>query len=1513
MGKRDRDGGSSPGAGERSNLEAKPIFLRQGVDYLGFLNAKLRDLRGWATLLNELVQNADDPENTTTIRLDVTDTALIVENDGVFSDCGQVAEDRCGLDVAGDGRKCCDFHAFRRVASGHKRVEENTTGAFGIGFISVYQVTDRPALRSGRWNFVLNPESDEIRRIEATELDFFNGTRFQFPWARTASSLRGRLGLEPVPNDVVDKMCAELRIAMQYAAPFLSQLQTLELLRNGAKEFEVRCERDDTASQILVQAGAATDMWLKLEASFKDDATLLKHQHGSGIEAKKRADIAVAVPMYDLPPAGRLYATLPTEHEIELPVLINADFFPSSDRKRILFDQDYQGEWNRAAIRAAAGAIAADLIRLRDSLRHENLWRLFDSMKRLESAAAERRTEAAFATFWQLVSPALKQGEYIRTTSGGWARPDAVRLIQNARDDGSIVPLLEQIGLRIVNLDLQPFSNLLRDRDIGVRYLGLDDLTTALVARGANVPLSVDDAPDWLRSSKNRAQLGGVIERMLERVAKEQKAVAASRVLDCSIVLTNAKTLAPARQLRKFDGKASNLMAHLCSPGYWASPDNSPEILALVRPFSLQDLVNELSQRPEKIQEIGAATPAWIRDILSWINAHRGQLANDEPLRRKLRATRIWLSGGLLCSLDELAVPGDFDDPLKLARIVDADISAQYRTLLTEDLQATELTLRNYLLHHVPKAFAASRAPSNSTSRQLVALLVEHLGSFADDRAVAMVLRALPIVECRDKEFRTADHVYFESAFVSSVLGKDVAFARIPVSATLTTNHLLTFLGVRSKPSAVDISQRILHLTLEPPASESIQGVQRIFAGLAEHWQELRDEHGGLATLRSIQWLPAEGSSQWHSAKEVFSSARRYLFESQGRFLLIPPGVQRKAADFLAFLGISANPQLDQVVRHLLHCSSSATDVNAEVYTELNHKYSEPEVLQLRNKSCLAMGGGKYSNPSRAFWRPHVFGGYRVTLPEDWRRFQELLKRLEVAEEPTAQDAANVLAEISSHYVDNGKLSDADRTTVMDCWNFLSRFDAGGQTPWDLTLSQLKVVPNEAGFLRLPTDIFFEDRPGLADKFAGQLDSHVISRPEAAWRGMSRAGVRPLSVAVKVNLVECDNPIHDESATRQLADKWAAARRIFAASPDPSVQPHRMTSPELWSADRLVTFHQMAAMRSPDEEVAAFFDSGANRLYFSRTAPGADVATAREIAFGLFPDPSAGGLVGTIREVLNATDARSAHEILDEFGIPQIELAREGLAGDTAASLPASSENDEDSVDDQSSWGDYDSQSESGTGSPNETDTSGSDQSNNEGKTAEETGGDGEGEPSADGNPSGRSGSGKGGRSSGKGGSSNSKPKPRAMLRSYMQHNPDAESDDDDGLSPEALARRQEVDARGVAEVLKYERAAGRAAVSMDHDNVGFDIKSIDGRGRVLRYIEVKSMSGKWDGFGVGLSRPQFAMNQKEKSLFWLYVVEEAAGLAPKVHAIKDPASQIVQYRFDEGWLSVKEQPPEGF
>lgn len=93
-------------------------------------------------MAHELIQNADDAPTATSMCFDIKDDALIVDNDGVFSDCGSVEEAECPWKSIRGHR--CDFHRIRNIASGDKRSEPNTTGAFGIGFITVYQITDRP-------------------------------------------------------------------------------------------------------------------------------------------------------------------------------------------------------------------------------------------------------------------------------------------------------------------------------------------------------------------------------------------------------------------------------------------------------------------------------------------------------------------------------------------------------------------------------------------------------------------------------------------------------------------------------------------------------------------------------------------------------------------------------------------------------------------------------------------------------------------------------------------------------------------------------------------------------------------------------------------------------------------------------------------------------------------------------------------------------------------------------------------------------------------------------------------------------------------------------------------------------------------------------------------------------------------------------------------------------------------------------------------------------------------------
>jgi len=107
-----------------------------------------------AAIIKELLQNADDAQATTvSVILDertapsslpekfcpIQSPALLVGNDASFKLPTEVME----------GEKD-DFSAIRSVASGHKAGQATSAGRFGIGFNSVYFITDNPVIFSRR-------------------------------------------------------------------------------------------------------------------------------------------------------------------------------------------------------------------------------------------------------------------------------------------------------------------------------------------------------------------------------------------------------------------------------------------------------------------------------------------------------------------------------------------------------------------------------------------------------------------------------------------------------------------------------------------------------------------------------------------------------------------------------------------------------------------------------------------------------------------------------------------------------------------------------------------------------------------------------------------------------------------------------------------------------------------------------------------------------------------------------------------------------------------------------------------------------------------------------------------------------------------------------------------------------------------------------------------------------------------------------------------------------------------
>ena len=423
-------------------------YLSRTTDYLGDLGAKLRDLQGYATLAHELIQNADDAP-ASWMNFTIKKDALILDNDGVFASCGQVEDSQCAWTGKGNDSHKCDFHRLRLIGSGDKRLQEGTTGAFGIGFISVYQLTDQPELISSGRHWILHEERTENQRIEECpgclecSRPDLPGTRFILPFARDETALlRRALRAESVPENVTAHLSEELKRCLPVAMLFLKNLSTIEVNQDGCSP--LKFEREIDGDTLLISQGNSTNdrVWHLLRGNFEERAQELRRQHPGLIEQKRSSDVVVALPQLKWT-AGLLCACLPTEESPGLPFHINADFFPSNDRKRVILGHDYQSLWNREALLAAAGIVAGNVRRLTEMLGAERFWHLANTLQELARTSANDGQDGVWKAFWEVLQVPLRTEAVIPISSGDWVSArGGVALLQD-EDEAANIPVLE--------------------------------------------------------------------------------------------------------------------------------------------------------------------------------------------------------------------------------------------------------------------------------------------------------------------------------------------------------------------------------------------------------------------------------------------------------------------------------------------------------------------------------------------------------------------------------------------------------------------------------------------------------------------------------------------------------------------------------------------------------------------------------------------------------------------------------------------------------------------------------------------------------------------------------------------------------------------------------------------------------------------------------------------------------------------------------------------------------------
>ena len=142
----------------------------------------------------------------------------------------------------------------------------------------------------------------------------------------------------------------------------------------------------------------------------------------------------------------------------------------------------------------------------------------------------------------------------------------------------------------------------------------------------------------------------------------------------------------------------------------------------------------------------------------------------------------------------------------------------------------------------------------------------------------------------------------------------------------------------------------------------------------------------------------------------------------------------------------------------------------------------------------------------------------------------------------------------------------------------------------------------------------------------------------------------------------------------------------------------------------------------------------------------------------------------------------------------------------------------------------------------------------------------------------------------------------RREFISYIAVKPDESSEESDGLSHE---ERIKLEDKAIELILAEEPTLQRTP----KNNPGFDLREISDGGEIVRFVEVKAMSGTLQNRSATLTKKQFECAQQERDSYWLYIVENAGDpQSANIVKINDPAGWAKTFTFDHGWKEVSQE-----
>ena len=1500
-------------------------------------------------MAREIIQNADDA-GAKIISFNIADDELIVWNDAKFLNCGLNSDD-CPWSTQGSPhlgkRKACDFHAISKVGSGNKYNQPGLIGRFGIGFVSVYQLTDQPIIRSGDIELTLDPlsEKNQLRTIEAID-----GSEIRAAWALDdRSPIREALNASAFSIESLETLQNDLVSTAENCLLFLKNLASIEILRNGTRvSFVAKSVVDENNVDLFFERKDHHEKWYVIHLDAEEPARSLKEKFVAieRLDRQTTAQIAFRIDNHD-ERIGRLFAYLPTEQDAPVPCHINADFFPEQTRKAlVLSGEQHERHWNEMLLECAAKEIARRLEDLREVLGPKGLWNIVDE-------AYQNRNDVHFGVFWKEISVAARDAAVYWTSGQSWSlRLDCVLL---PSDYGSKhEKALEKIGIVTVNSSMRAFNSSMSE--IGVSKLTLDDMVNALNSWGGASSRKETDwnshnlkeilAPIWqiledfLKNELNRKNSQSINENKAE--IQEQF----SELLDLKIAPKSDGRLVSFIELNRIPTQVDPILLSYYFPKMpLISKDFTQytHLYSLVNIFTFKNLLSELAEQvvdDETAVSLLSRDKKRVRGFYDFLADYPRD--ESEDYSKAVGSTPFLAGHGRFLPPNIAVLPGGFDDPIGRFDTLDLEFFGdKARKFLKEVLKVETLTLEAYVKEHL--ADILDQELANEKYVALLDVLVSKK-SLLEKEGMRNILAALPIVRTKE-DLKTASSCYAKTDVLVEVLGDDDAFW--VDESILSTSRIQLYLGffrsigMRDKPSLAHALNRIDQIVKEPPSEMTRAAVSKLFDFLLRYYQDeeltkLENNFGNeISRMRLSKWLPAKkhgrfDTERWYAPSELYQPFRAGGFSTQVA-TLDNTGLDRQLnREFLEFLEMPAEPPTSIVVEHLESCIERELEPSGLTYQILNERLKEKDgvihIEKLMNQKCIYASNRKeFIGANRFFWDKPSLPGYCFQATESMRKCQELFEFIGLAEEPSAETYIDVLIEIAQEFGRDLHGLPGDVALVHGrCIQSLSEKlrDDPGETSRHLGLLRAHpFLSTLAGTLAFFDEVAVKDSDWLLEPFGDGLDPRLVLTTPETSEFLEWFKIPPLSSVTWLETMTLGDVIDDDDATQLIRDRsdllgWLCSKMRRGTR-------HRLEDSlrkiELLRTDALTvrSVFQLedVPLASPPRNEEVVFDVGETRVYVLLDLQGNYWISAFRAIFstllageskadiGAFALSADTVLCASSREDAIFKLRQAGYETPEEEGsitndLPEDEVGELDF-GTEAGGAPPDWDVDDDTVIDEGDnalgkAGSDAPTSGKGRTTTDEPESLDSDRENSE-QSSRRSGSSSDATSETGSEPREKS----------------AKSKRRARtewMRSYVKPKNGEATEEAKGTGPNS-ERIAAIDEAAMNAVMEYEQNREFVPERQPHANPGYDVLSRSKKGNEKRLIEVKGLDNEWSERGVKLSRTQILFAKDHANEAWLYVVEHAREPKKrKINAIQNPFFKADEFWFDRVWREIAEE-----